>query len=135
MQIYKRVQLKKRELIKLQQDCEDYIWAAVDPVKYSISLGDDYIADLRDCLLLKRSLPENVFGVGLDMNTGEINYVAQINRRNPTVGGSGELSIENKAEIERVLRYFFEKLPIYRSDNNRDDDSLEDYSDPSIAFC
>ena len=135
MLIYKRVQLKKRELIKLQQDCEDYIWAAVDPVKYSISLGDDYIADLRDSLLLKRSLPENIFGIGFDLNYGRIDYVAQINRRNPTVNGRGELSSEDKANIEKVLHYFFEKLPVYRSDNNKDDEALEDLSDTTIAFC
>ncbi len=135
MRIYKRVQLKKRELIQLKQDCEDYIWIAIDPVNYAISLGDDYLADLRDCLLVKRSQPENVFGIGLDMVTGEIDYIAQINRRNPTVDGSGELKGEDKASIEKVLRYFFEKLPAYRSDNNKDDDAWEDLSDATIAFC
>ena len=135
MLIYKRVQLKKRELIKLQQDCEDYIWAAVDPSNYTISLGDDYLANMRDCLLVKRSLPENIYGVGLDLTTGRIDYVAQINRRNPTVNGRGELSSEDKANIEKVLHYFFEKLPVYRSDNNKDDEALEDLSDTTIAFC
>lgn len=135
MQIYKRVQLKKKEIIRLQRDCEDYIWAAVDPSNYTIALGDDYVADMRDILLVKRSLPENVFGIGLDLITGEVDYIAQINRRNPTVSGSGELSNEDKANIERALHYFFEKLPVYRSDNSKEEDSMEDLPDTTIAFC
>ena len=135
MQIYKRVQLKKREIMKLQQDCEGYVWIAVDPVSYAISFGDDYLADLRDCLLVKRSQPKNIFGIGLDLSTGEVDYIAQINRRNPIVSGSGELSSEEKADIEKVLHYFFEKLPAYRSDDNKDNDVLEDLTDTTIAFC
>lgn len=114
MKLYKRIQLKKRELLQLQEECEDYIWAAVDPRKCIISLGDAYLEDLRDVLLVHRCNPEDIFGIGFDLSTGEINYVSQINRRNPTVGASGELSLENKENIEHALRYFFEKLPIYR---------------------
>jgi len=135
MQIYKRVQLKKKELLNIQRDCEGYVWAAVDPVNYAISLGDDYLADLRDCLLVKRSCLDNIFGIGLDMKTGEVNFVAHINRRNPHVGSSGELSNEDKANIEEVLRYFFEKLPVYRSDDSKDGEVMEDLSDTTIAFC
>jgi hypothetical protein len=127
MQIYKRVQLKKRELLQLQNDCEGYIWAAVDPVNYAISFGDDYLADLRDLLLVKRSHLENIFGIGLDLRTGEINYVKHINRRNPRVGCSGNISNEDKENIEEVLHYFFEKLPAYREG--------EKVSDTTIAFC
>ncbi len=114
MQIYKRVQFKKHELLQLQQDCEDYVWAVVDPSNYSIALGDEYLADLRDCLLVKRCRPENIFGIGLNLGTGEVDYIAQINRRNPTVARSGELTIENKDNIDKVIHYFFEKLPAYR---------------------
>ena len=127
MQIYKRVQLKKRELLQLQNDCEGYIWAAVDPVNYAISFGDDYLADLRDLLLVKRSHLENIYGIGLDLRTGEVDYIKQINRRNPRVGLSGVLSDEAKESIEAVLHYFFEKLPAYREG--------EKVSDMTIAFC
>ena len=127
MQIYKRVQLKKRELLQLQDDCEGYIWAAVDPVNYAISFGDDYLADLRDLLLVKRSQLENIYGIGLDLRTGEVDYVKHINRRNPHVGCSGNVSNEDKESIEEVLHYFFEKLPAYRGNENA--------SDTTIAFC
>ena len=115
MKIYKRIQLKKKELLELQKDCDDYIWAAVDPTKCAITFGDDYIGDMRDSLLVRRCQPENIFGVGIDLNTGEIDYIAQINRRNPTVDVSGELTLERKASIENVLHYFFEKLPLSTS--------------------
>ncbi len=129
MQIYKRVQLKKRELLKIQHDCEDYIWAAVDPTKCVISFGDDYLSDLRDVLLVRRCLPENIFGIGFNMGTGEIDFIAQINRRNPSVGVSGELDGKDKDKIEKTMRYFFEKLPVYR------DQDEEDERNTSIEFC
>ena len=113
MKLYKTLQLKKREIIQLREVCENYIWAAIDPQKCIISLGDDYLADLRDVLLVHRCNPEDIFGIGFDLETGEINYVAQINRRNPTVNVDGELSPKDKENIEHALHYFFEKLPIY----------------------
>jgi hypothetical protein len=63
------------------------------------------------------------------METGDTNYVAQINRRNPNVGRSGELSQENKDSVMRALRYFFERLPL--SDNEY---IHEDSDDTTIAF-
>lgn len=136
MRIYKRVQLKKREIIKLQQDCEDYVWAAVDLGNFAIALGDDYLADLRDCLLVKRSSPEHVYGVGIDLSTGEIDYVAQINRRNPTVARNGLLTVEEKSGVEEVLHYFFEKLPAYHNEKiTEDDDNEEEFSEAAIVFC
>ena len=135
MRMYKRVQLRKNELLQLRQDCEDYIWAAVDPRKYIISVGDDYLADLRDDLLLHNCHPEDIFGIGMDLETGEVDFVAQINRRNPTVDGSGELSIESQDNIRETLHYFFEKLPAYRkANNNKTDEDLKDFSGTTIAF-
>lgn len=133
MKIYKRIQFKKRELIKLKQDFDDYIWAAVDSFNYSISLGDEYLADLRDCLLMKRSLPENVYGIGFNLNTGKVDYIAQINRRNPRVGASGRLSDEMKEKIDELLHYFFEKLPIFRGGSDEKEE-VEELSDTTISI-
>lgn len=137
MRIYKSVQFKKREIIKLRQDCEDYIWAAIDPHKYIISIGDEYLADLRDVLLIHRCQPENIFGIGLDLETGEIDFVAQINRRNPTVAKNGELTSEAKHAINNALRYFFEKLPAFREmDDSTENDKVDDYGDSAMTlFC
>ncbi|MCQ2570802.1 MAG: hypothetical protein MJ154_00935 [Candidatus Saccharibacteria bacterium] len=134
MKIYKRIQFKKRELIKLRQDFDDYIWAAVDSSNYSISLGDEYLADLRDCLLMKRSQPENVYGIGFNLETGEVDYVAQINRRNPRVGMSGKLSEEEKEKIDKLLHYFFEKLPVYRDESKKEEEEVEELSDTTISI-
>lgn len=132
MQIYKRVRFTKKELQQLRQNFEDYVWAAVDPRKCVISIGDEYLADLRDVLLVRHCQPENIYGVGVDLKTGEINYVAQVNRRNPTVEPSGELSLESKENIDHTLRYFFEKLPIF---NASERDEIEESSGAVAAFC
>ena len=117
MQIYKRVRFTKKELNELTKQCEGYIWAVVDTKKYVISLGDEYLADLRDVLICKRCNLEDIYGVGIDLKTGEINYVAQINRRNPSVGVKGELDMRSKEEVEDVLGYFFEKAPFFSANH------------------
>ncbi|MBP5633856.1 hypothetical protein J6X13_02890 [Candidatus Saccharibacteria bacterium] len=112
MKLYKRIRLTKEELAHLRRECEGYVWAAVDPRKCVISIGDDYLYDLRDVLVMRRCRLEDIYGVGIDLTSGEINYVAQINRRNPTVKEHGEPSDEQKDEIVHALHYFFDRLPI-----------------------
>ena len=112
MKLYKRIRLTKEELARLRRECEGYVWAAVDPRKCVISVGDDYLYDMRDMLIVRRCLPEDIYGIGFDLTSGEINYVAQINRRNPTVDAHGELNDNQKEGVERTLSYFFNKLPI-----------------------
>ncbi len=133
MQMYKRIRLTRNELEKLQQDCDGYIWAAIDPKKYAISLGDLYLADLRDILIVQRCELCNIYGIGLDMRTGEIDFVAQVNRRNPTVGVHGELSKKSKEEIVQSVRYFFDRLPAFR-DSHEDEQESDDLNDTTIAF-
>ena len=114
MKIYKRIRLTKEELARLRRECEGYIWAAVDPRKCVISVGDEYLYDMRDVLLVHRCRLEDIFGIGLDLVSGEINYITQINRRNPSVDKHGEPTSEQKQEIEHAVHYFFDRLPIGR---------------------
>ncbi|MBR5669946.1 hypothetical protein IKX12_02600 [Candidatus Saccharibacteria bacterium] len=119
MQIYKRVRFTKNELKQLCEDCDGYVWAALDAKKYAISLGDSYLEDLRDVLLLRRCRLEDVFGIGFDLNTGEIKYISFINRRNPMVGCKGELTPELRENVEDAIHYFFENLPAYQDRHNK----------------
>lgn len=119
MQIYKRVRFTKKELKQLCEDCDGYVWAALDTKKYALSLGDSYLADLRDVLLMRRCNLEDVFGIGIDLCTGEINYVTFINRRNPLVGAKGELSPNMREDVEDVVHYFFENLPAYHEHDDK----------------
>lgn len=119
MQIYKRVRFTKNELKQLCEDCDGYIWAALDTKKYAMSLGDSYLADLRDVLLTRRGRLEDVFGVGINLRTGEIDYISFINRRNPMVDMSGKLSPEMQENVEDVIHYFFENLPAYHEQRGK----------------
>ena len=114
MKLYKRIRFTKEELAHLRKECEGYVWAAVDPRKCVISIGDDYLSDMRDMLIVRRCRLEDIYGVGVDLTSGEINYIPQINRRNPTVDKHGEPSEEQKEEIKEALHYFFDRLPIMR---------------------
>ena len=112
MKLYKRIRFTKEELAHLRKECEGYVWAVVDPHKCVITIGDEYLYDMRDMLILHHCKPEDIYGIGFDLTSGEINYVAQINRRNPSVSVHGEPTDEQKEGIEETLRYFFDRLPI-----------------------
>lgn len=111
MRIFRRIKLSITELERIRAEFDDYIWIAMDIHRGIISAGDCYMGELRDALLQKRSHPEHIYCIGLDMSTGEINYLKSFNRRNPAVGYSGEISEDAENMISRQIDYFFGALP------------------------
>ena len=117
MKIFKRMRITASELSRLRDELDDYIWAAMDCRRGIISAGDEYIEELRDVLMTRRSHPEDIYCFGFDMATGRIDYLSRINRRNPTTSDRGEVHALYEQRIETLLHYFFEELPIYQIEN------------------
>lgn len=112
MHIYKRIRLSNEELARLEKDCEGYVWAAIDPHKCVISIGDEYLATLREDLLTRRCRQEDIYCVGFDLRSGEIVFVNHINRRNPSTNARGEVGEDIKNEIRETMAYFFDRLSL-----------------------
>lgn len=112
MKEYKKLKFSAKEIKGIMESLDGYIWIAIDARKGAISAGDVYVADLRDVLLIKRSKVEDIFGAGLDLETGRIDYLQAINRRNPSIE-NGEPTDENKRRIETLVRYFFADIPSF----------------------
>ena len=108
----RKIKFNKKELSDIRDQFGDYIWAAVDTHRGVITAGDEYLSDLRDFLLVKRSKPENIFCAGIDLNTGEIYYPVLINRHNPYVDKDG-ISAIFRNRIETLMHYFFADIPAY----------------------
>ena len=90
----------------------------MDVKKGVIAAGDEYVSDLRDELLISRhSKANDIFGAGLNMRTGEIDYIPAVNRRNPSLD-RGELSSEQELRVETVLHYFFENIPPFLAERS-----------------
>lgn len=111
--LIKRYKFTKQEIDQLTEQLDGYIWVVMDVNKGVIAAGDEYVSDLRDELLVnKRSKQGDIFGAGLNLNTGEINFVPAVNRRNPSLK-NGRLSPEHALRVETILHYFFENIPPY----------------------
>jgi hypothetical protein len=119
MKIYRRMRISLSELDRMRDELDDYVWIALDLKRSALSAGDEYIGDLRDVLLQRRSAVENIYCVGLNMATGDINFLKSFNRRNPKVGYGGDISDEVRKEICHQIEYFFAGLPIFEAKAKR----------------
>ena len=117
MKIFKRMRITMSELNRLREALDDYIWIAMDCRRGVISAGDEYIEELRDVLLTRRSRPEDIYCFGFDMSTGKIDYIPHVNRRNPTTSDTGAVHALYAERIETLMHYFFEDLPVYQVEN------------------
>lgn len=113
MKMFRRIKLSVSELERFRAEFDDYVWIAIDVNRGILSAGDCYMGELRDALLQKRSRPEDIYCVGLNMATGEFNFLKTFNRRNPLVGFSGEVDEKTKAMVAKKVEYFFGDLPIF----------------------
>ena len=109
--VIRRYKFTDNEISELINQLDGYIWVVMDVNQGIIAAGDEYVSDLRDELMIKRRSKKNdIFGVGLNMYTGEIDYIPAINRRNPTIE-NGELTPNQELRVETILHYFFEDIP------------------------
>ena len=109
--VIRRYKFTDNEISELINQLDGYIWVVMDVNQGIIAAGDEYVSDLRDELMVKRRSKKNdIFGVGLNMYTGEIDYIPAINRRNPTIE-NGELTPNQELRVETILHYFFEDIP------------------------
>lgn len=119
MKVYRRMRISLSELDRMRDELDDYVWIALDLKRGALCAGDEYIGDLRDVLMQRRSAVENIYCVGLNMATGDINFLKSFNRRNPTVGYSGDISDEVRKEIHHQIEYFFAGLPIFEAQTKK----------------
>ena len=127
----RKIKFNKKELSDIRNQFGDYLWAAVDTHRGVITAGDEYLRDLRDYLLVKRSKPQDIICAGIDLQTGEIFYPPLINRDNPSVGKDG-IPEAYRDRVETLMRYFFEDIPAYKEEQERPRYSKEP---TTLSFC
>ena len=120
MKIYRRMRISLSELDRLRDEMDDYIWIALDLKRSALCAGDEYIGDLRDMLLQRRSAVEDIYCAGLNMATGDVNFLKSFNRRNPKVGYDGDISEDTRKQICHQIEYFFAGLPIFEAKIKRE---------------
>lgn len=110
----KRIKFNPSELAQIRRTSSDYIWVAIDINKGVIAAGDQFLVDLRDALLYKHSRPRDIYGLGLDLHTGEIYYAPVINRMNENYREYWDIPKFKKDRIETLISYFFEDFAPFK---------------------
>lgn len=115
MRFIKKMKLNASEVAQIRRCSSNYIWAAVDVKNGVIATGDDYLVDLRDALQYKfHSRAINIFGVGIDLRTGEVFYAPVANRMNGIYRKHKDIPNHIRNRIETLIAYFFEDFAPFR---------------------
>lgn len=111
----RKLRFNQREIKNLTNYLDGYAWAAVDIKKGIIAVGDETFSQLRLGLFGQACRLADIYGVGIDLRTGEIYYRSFINKKSLEPGSTKEVPYEKRERIEDLMRYFFSELPIYQT--------------------
>ena len=120
MRFTKKMKLNATEVAQIRRRSSEYIWVAIDIKKGVIATGDECLIDLRDLLQYKyHSRPSNIFGVGLNLKTGEIYHAPVIDRMNAIYRNAKGVPANICNRIETLIAYFFEDFAPFRRPSKR----------------
>ena len=101
------------EVNNLVGTLEGYVWAAIDIKKGIIAVGDEPATQLRLGLFGLGCKLEDIYGVGIDLWSGEIHYRSPINRKTHQPESNLDVPDDVRDRIETLVHYFFSNLPAY----------------------
>jgi len=95
----------EEEIEKVAKDIDGYIKFVVDIKNNILAAGGTLHADAEKKLLTQGSKQEDLWGGGLDLETGEVDFDSMINLR-PSQGNSSRevLSSDLRNKIEEIVR-------------------------------
>lgn len=97
----------------IKEKFDGYIWVAIDVKKGIIAVGDEHIAKLRLELLRQRSIKENIVGVGIDLDFGEVFLYTPINPEAPDKINHHRVPDQHRQRIDDLVNYFFAEFPCF----------------------
>lgn len=116
MRYIRKIQFDSREITDLLTELDGYMWVAIDVRRGVMAGGDEWVTQLKRDLLGVGCRIQDVYGVGLDLVTGEIDYYSDINAKVAFPGSTREVPLRWRERVETLVRYFFEELPIYKEE-------------------
>ena len=82
MLLVRKMSFSREEVGSLLGDLDGYIWAVVDAKKGVMAAGDEYVGEMKRALLKQKCSIYDIFGIGIDLVTGEIDYYSPANKKN-----------------------------------------------------
>jgi len=119
MLLVKRMNFSKEELEKMLSDLDGYVWVVLDAKKGIIAVGDEYVGEMKNALLRQKCSIYDIFGVGFDLETGEIDYFSPANVKLADKSSSREVPKDKRERIETLMGYFFVELPAFKLDKKK----------------
>ncbi|MDR3297967.1 MAG: DUF5674 family protein [Candidatus Nomurabacteria bacterium] len=117
MNCVRKIKFNSGEALEIEKELDGYIWIAVDVKRGMIAGGDERITNLKWELLRQKCNIYNIFGIGLDLVTGEIDYYSEINIKRVERGSTKEVPMEKRERIETLVAYFFEDFSAIKNCN------------------
>jgi len=90
---------------KIAEDLKGYIKVVVDVRRQILAAGGEKQVDTEQLLLGDGSHQEDLWGAGLDLETGEMDFDSLINLRPQQNRSSEILDQEIRREVEAITRY------------------------------
>ncbi|MCL1839942.1 hypothetical protein FWF89_03040 [Candidatus Saccharibacteria bacterium] len=115
----KKLSFSREELELMADGSDGYAWAVVDVKKGVMAAGDEYVGTMKNALLKLKSCIFDVFSVGVDLITGEINYCSPVNKKLIDKNSTKEVPEDKKERVETLVKYFFSELPIFKSEERK----------------
>ena len=97
------------DLARMKEEYDNYVKIVVDIENSILAAGGEWYAAAEKALLNWGSVQQNLWGGGLDLETGEVDYISLINTR-PSLNNSQEVSDESiRKSMYRVISKIFGK--------------------------
>lgn len=96
---------------KISEDFDGYVKVVIDIAKGIVAAGGKRHVDAEQLLFAQGSKQENLWGGGIDLETGAIDFDSMINIR-PAQGNSSRevLSGEIRAKMEMLIKKYFPNI-------------------------
>lgn len=96
-----KTEVKQEELTIIKEEYGEYVKVVVDIVNEMLAAGGEWHADAEKLLIDAGSKQSNIWGGGIDLTTGQVDYISLINTR-PNLNNSQEVtdpSIRKKMDL------------------------------------
>lgn len=100
-----RSKADKKTLMQVAEDLDGYIKVVVDVEKGILSAGGAMHVDGEQLLMKEGSQQENLWGGGLDLETGDVDFDSMINiRPNQNNPDRSVMSQDIRSKMEEIIR-------------------------------
>lgn len=105
--VFIKDKVSKKDIEKASEEYGDFIKVDIDIRTKMMTIGGEWHSDGEKVLLENGSQQENIWGGGVDLESGVITYTSMINIRPENNPSQSILDVKVREEFERILKQKF----------------------------